>query len=417
MSIGEFVKSVVKLWLIAMLTAIVVLGAFSVGYLMRVAQGTVMAATVRAERPALPNIAGDQEQPAEFGVFWEAWRFIEQRYYGDTPATQQRVYGAIRGMVNSFGDPNTAFIDPTRAQIFRDDTNGSFEGIGAAVHVDDLGRIYIVEPYPGRPAAEAGLQPGDIILKVDGVAVDGMSLYEAIALIRGPADTQVVLTIFRDGADEPLDVSVVRARIEIEVVESERLEGDIGLVSLSEFSRGASEKVTEAIKDLQASGRLKGLVFDLRNNPGGLLDEAVFVASQFIADGVVTVEREKGGTEQVFEALPDGVATDIPLVVLINQGSASASEIVAGAIQENNRGTLVGAQSFGKGTVQIPYSLSDGSELRVTIAEWLTPKGRQINREGITPDIVVKRTQEDFKAKRDPQLDRAVEYLLDAMHK
>jgi carboxyl-terminal processing protease len=413
MSIGEFVKSVVRLWLIAMLTAIVALGAFSVGYLMRVAHGSG-ATQVRAEQAALPTTSGAKEQPAEFGVFWEAWRFIEQRYYGETPTTQERVYGAIRGMVNSFGDPNTAFIDPTRAQIFREDTNGSFEGIGAAVHVDDLGRIYIVEPYPGRPAAEAGLQAGDIILKVDGVAVDGISLYEAISLIRGPADTKVVLTIYRDGMDEPLDVPVVRARIEIEVVEAERLDGDIGLVSLSEFSRGASDKVKEAIKDLQSKGRLKGLIFDLRNNPGGLLDEAVFVASQFIADGVVTVEREKGGIEQVFEALPDGVATDIPMVVLINQGSASASEIVAGAIQESNRGTLIGAQSFGKGTVQIPYALSDGSELRVTIAEWLTPKGRQINREGITPDIIVKRTPDDIKAKRDPQLDRAVEYLLDS---
>ena len=182
-------------------------------------------------------------------------------------------------------------------------------------------------------------------------------------------------------------------------------------VSLSEFSRGASDKVGEAIQALQSDGQLKGLIFDLRNNPGGLLDEAVLVASQFIADGVITIEREKAGTEQVFEALPDGVATEMPLVVLINQGSASASEIVAGAIQENKRGTLIGDQSFGKGTVQIPYTLSDGSELRVTIAEWLTPKGRQINREGITPDIVVKRTQDDVKAKRDPQLDRALEHL------
>ena len=240
-----------------------------------------------------------------------------------------------------------------------------------------------------------------------------MNLYEAISMIRGPADTKVILTIYREGVEEPLEVTVVRARIEIEVVESKRLDHDIGYVSLSEFSRGAGEKVGKAIQALEAEGQLKGLVFDLRNNPGGLLDEAVFVGSQFIADGVITIEREKGGTEQVFEAQPDGVATKVPLAVLVNGGSASASEIVAGAIQETRRGVLIGEQTFGKGTVQIPYTLSDGSELRVTIAEWLTPKGQQINHEGIVPDIVVKRTQDDFKAGRDPQLDRAVEHLLE----
>ena len=410
MSIREFFQSVVKLCIIAMLAAVIILGAFSVGYLMRAAHGAELAGVVAQQpRPQAPG--GDNVESPEFDVFWEAWGFIEQRFYGQIPSKQERVYGAVRGMVNAFGDQNTAFIDPTRAEIFRQDTAGTFEGIGAAVRMDEMGRLYIVEPYPGRPAAEAGLQPGDIILKVDGASVEGKSLYEAISLIRGPADTAVVLYVFRDGIDEPFDVRVVRARIEIEVIDSKRLDGDIGYVSLSEFSRGTGENVGKAVQALEAEGRLKGLVFDLRSNPGGLVDEAVFVGSQFIADGVITIEREKGGTEQVFEARPGGLATKVPLVVLMNQGSASASEIVAGAIQEYGRVALIGDQSFGKGTVQIPYELSDGSELRVTIAEWLTPKGRQINGEGITPDIVVKRTQEDFKAGRDPQLERAVQYL------
>ena len=408
MTIGEFFKSVIKLWVIATLTAVVILAAFSVGYLMRAAHGAELVGVIAEQ--VRPQATGDT-QPADLTVFWEAWRFIEQRFYGQIPTAQDRVYGAIRGMVNAFGDQNTAFIDPKRAQIFRDDTAGSFEGIGAAVRLDEMGRLTIVEPFAGRPAAEAGLQPGDIVLKINGSSVEGLSLYEAISLIRGPADTKVTLNVFRVGVDEPFDVSVVRARIEIQIVESKRLDGDIGYVSLTEFSRGAGDKVGKAIQALESGGRLKGLVFDLRNNPGGLLDEAVFVGSQFIADGVITVEREKGGTEQVFEAQPGGTATQVPLVVLINQGSASASEIVAGAIQEYGRGKLVGDQSFGKGTVQIPYSLSDSSELRVTIAEWLTPKGHQINHQGVTPDIAVKRTQEDFKAGRDPQLDRAVQYL------
>ncbi|MGQ9501451.1 MAG: S41 family peptidase [Anaerolineae bacterium] len=411
MSVGEFLKSVVKLWVMAMLAAVLMIAAFGTGYFLRASYPLGPGTLESAVAPTQSRVE-DERQPAEFAVFWEAWQFIEQRFYGEIPPVQERVYGAIRGMVNAFGDPNTAFIDPTRAEIFRQDTSGSFEGIGAAVRIDQMGHLVIVEPYPGRPAAEAGLRRGDIILEIDGTSTEGMSLYEAISLIRGPANTKVTLTIFREGVEKPFDVTVTRARIEIKVVEAKRLDGNLGYVSLSEFSRGAADKIARAIKTLQSEGPLEGLILDLRNNPGGLLDEAIAVGSQFIADGVITIEREKGGTEQVFETLPDGVATDIPLVVLINQGSASAAEIVAGAIQDYKRGTVVGEQSFGKGTVQIPHTLSDGSELRVTIAEWLTPKGRQINGNGIAPDIVVERTQEDFEADRDPQLERAVEILL-----
>jgi carboxyl-terminal processing protease len=249
------------------------------------------------------------------------------------------------------------------------------------------------------------------VLAVDGTSLQGLSLYEAIGLIRGPAGTSVVLTISRENVDQPFDVTVNRARIEIEVVSSERLPNDIGYVQLTDFSRGATGKLAKAIQDLQAQGQLKGLVLDLRNNPGGLLDESILVGSQFINEGVITIERLKGDQEQKFEAQPGGVAPDVPLVVLVNRGSASASEIVAGAIKENNRGTILGEQTFGKGTVQIPHTLSDGSELRVTIAEWLTPTGQQISGEGIVPDIYVERTQQDFVEGRDPQLDRAVQYL------
>ena len=224
----------------------------------------------------------------------------------------------------------------------------------------------------------------------------------------------MVLTVFRDGVDEPFDVPIERARIELEVVESERLEGNIGYVRLTEFSRGATGKMAEAIKELSDEGPLEGLILDLRDNPGGLLDESIFVSSQFIDEGVITIERLKGDEEQVFEAQPGGAALDVPLVVLVNRGSASASEIVAGAIKENGRGTILGEQTFGKGTVQIPHTLSDGSELRVTIAEWLTPNGEQINGEGIVPDVYIERTQEDFVEERDPQLERAIEHLLES---
>jgi carboxyl-terminal processing protease len=415
MSIGDFFKAVVKLIVMIVLAVLVVVGAFSAGYVTRAMQSPAWGPSV-AENTAPPApqvVFSDEDVPPEFDVFWEAWAFIEQEFYGDVPSEQDRVYGAIRGLVNAYGDENTGFIEPDRAVIFREDVTGSFEGIGAAVRMDEMGRLIIAEPFAGRPAAEAGLLRGDVVLAVDGTPLQGLSLYEAIGLIRGPAGTTVVLTVFREGVDEPFDVPVVRARIEIEIVESERLEDDIGYVRLTEFNRGGSGEVAEAIKALEAEGPLKGLIFDLRDNPGGLLDESIFVSSQFISEGVITIERMKGGKEQVFEAQPGGAALDVPLVVLINRGSASASEIVAGAIRDNKRGILLGEQTFGKGTVQIPHTLSDDSELRVTIAEWLTPDGDQINGEGIVPDVYVERTQEDFVEGRDPQLERAIEYLLE----
>jgi carboxyl-terminal processing protease len=412
MDVAGFFKAITKLLAMVVLAAVVVAGAFGAGYVARathVPESTSLAAVSVPQSPQI--VFSDEDVPAQFDVFWEAWAFVEQEFYGEIPTEDERVYGAIRGMVNTYGDDDTAFIEPSRAAVFREDVTGSFEGIGAAVRMDDLGRLIIAEPFVGRPAAEAGLQRGDVVLAVDGVSLQGMSLYEAIGLIRGPAGSTVVLTILREDVEEPFDVSIVRARIEIEVIQSERLEGDIGYVRLSEFPRGASAKVAEAIQALQDEGELQGLIFDLRNNPGGLLDESIFVSSQFLGEGVVTIERFKGKTDNVFEAQPGGVALDVPLVVLVNRGSASASEIVAGAVQDNGRGIILGEQTFGKGTVQIPHQLSDGSELRVTIAEWLTPSEKEIKGEGIVPDVYVELTQEDFVEGRDPQLDRAVEYL------
>jgi carboxyl-terminal processing protease len=409
MVVRDLLKAVVKLVIMMVLALAVVAGAFGVGYV----SGSLRSRAQVPPAAAAPLQAapGDSKEPVGFGVFWEAWTAVESQFYGTIPSEQDRVYGAVRGMVATYGDPNTAFIEPKLASIFQEDISGSFEGIGASVRMNEMGQIVIAEPFVGHPAAKAGLLRGDVILSVDNESLDGMSLYEAISLIRGPAGTTVVLKIARQGVDKPFDVSVVRARIETKVVDSKRLSGDIGYVSLSEFSRGASSKIADAIRSLEAEGQLKGLVLDLRDNPGGLLDEAGLLASQFIDKGTVTIEREKGGKEHVLEAQPGGVALEVPLVLLVNRGSASASEIVAGAIKENGRGKLIGEQTFGKGTVQLPQTLSDGSELRVTIAEWLTPNKEQINGQGIVPDIVVERTQADFVDGRDPQLDRAVEYL------
>ncbi len=410
MAVRDLFKAVVKLAVMLVLAVSVVLGSYSVGYVNGSMRSRAQVPPRAAAAP-LPVATNNTNEPAGFGVFWEAWTVVESQFYGQIPSEQDRIYGATRGMVATYGDPNTAFVDPKLASIFRDDISGSFEGIGAAVRMDEMGRVVIADPFVGQPAAKAGVLRGDVIMSVDQKSLAGLSLYEAISLIRGPAGSTVVLTIARQGVDKPFDISVVRARIENKVVDSKRLTGDVGYVSLSEFSRGASSKIADAIRALEAEGQLKGLILDLRDNPGGLLDEAGMVASQFIDKGTITIERQKGGKDEVMEAQPGGVALDVPLVVLVNRGSASASEIVAGAIKENGRGKLVGEQTFGKGTVQLPQTLSDGSELRVTIAEWLTPNKEQINGQGIVPDIVVERTQADFVDGRDPQLDRAVEYL------
>jgi carboxyl-terminal processing protease len=319
-------------------------------------------------------------------------------------------------MVSSFDDQHTAFIDPVRASITRENIQGSFSGIGATVRLDEAGRLVIVDPMPGHPAFLAGIRPDDVVLEVDGQSVDGLTLFEAVLLIRGPTDSTVVLTIFREEEPEPFEVPIVRAKIELEVVESKLLNSvdgteKIGYVRLTQFSKGAAEKLTETINDLFAQGAT-ALIFDLRSNPGGLLSESVNVSSLFIEKGTVVVEKKE--TEDKTFSAKRGLLVaneDTPLVILVNGGSASASEIVAGAMQDHGRATIVGEQTFGKGSVQLPHQLSDGSELRVTIAEWLTPNGRQIHGEGITPDITVEMTFEDFEQGLDPQLDEAIGFL------
>ncbi len=422
------VKSIIKFMLIALLALGAVMIAFVAGMLVQAnffgpadSAATAGAVPLPAELKQLlpPTPMAEEDMPPEIATFWEAWAYLNEQFYGDIPPDDERVYGAIKGMVSSFGDQHTAFIDPVRAAINSENIQGSFSGIGATVRLDEAGRLIVVDPMPDHPAFLAGIRPGDMVLEVDGQSLEGLNLFEAVLLIRGPTGSTVKLLVLREDVPEPFEVDIVRATIELEVVESELKDGPngekIGYVRLTQFSGGAAEKLTEAIEALFDEGADR-LIFDLRSNPGGLLSEAVNVSSLFLEPGQVIVrEKLRSAEEKTFNAA-DGyqVALDVPLAVLVNGGSASASEIVAGAIQDTARGIVIGQQTFGKGSVQLPHTLSDGSELRVTIAEWLTPDNRQIHGEGITPDVEADMTFEDFEQGLDPQIDAAIEFLSDA---
>jgi len=354
------------------------------------------------------------EQSDQFQVFWEAWDLIEQYFYGDVPELPQIVYTAIQGSLRSLDDDYTAFLEPSVAAIVEEDATGEFQGIGAFVDMNEDGRLVIVHPFDGSPAEDAGLLAGDLVLEVDGISTSGKTLYEIISLIRGPEESEVTLLVYRETVSEPFEIVVRRERIEIPIVESELRDDGIGYLRLNEFSATAADLTESGLRDLIDQGAT-AIVFDLRQNPGGWLDQAIDVSDIFLDKGTVAIERFSDGSEQRFDSSSGDIGEDIPLVVLIDRGSASASEIVAGALQDRERAVLIGEQTFGKGSVQRPFTLSDGSELRVTVARWFTPNNRAIHGEGLPADIEVPWPDEELGPDEDPQLERAVEYLLGGM--
>lgn len=354
------------------------------------------------------------EDEKTFQLFWETWDLVQQHFYGELPDMQEITYAAIRGMLDTLNDDYTAFIEPKVASILEEDASGEFEGIGAFVDLDDAGRVRIVDTFKNGPAEQAGLQAEDRVIAVDGESIIEDTLYEAIGLIRGPAGSDVILTVEREGTPEPFEVTVTRARLDIPIVEAEMRDDGIGYIRLYEFSATAREVLEKNLEDL-LNQNPDGIVLDLRQNPGGWLDQAIDVADLFLGDKLVAVERFSDGRERQFEADAGDVGEDVPLVVLVDGGSASASEIVAGALQDQDRAILVGTTTFGKGSVQRPFKLSDGSELRVTIARWFTPDDQPIHNHGLMPDIEVPWPQEDREQDPDTdiQLERAVEYLIE----
>ncbi len=350
----------------------------------------------------------------EFDIFWQAWDRIESNFIGDLPDEKQRTYAAIRGSMESLNDPYTVFIEPVARQREREQLEGIFGGIGAYVTRPEDGGPIILEPIPGNPAEAAGILAGDELHAVDGTPITPeLTVADVADLVKGEKGSAVVLTVLHPGETEVVEISVVRGDILLPSVVYRLLEEDqkVGYIRLSRFSGESGQEVAGAIEDLREQGAER-FVLDLRQNRGGLLDAAIDVSDHFLDGGIVLIQQSRDQGEQSYTATPSTLEDEAPLVVLIDGGSASASEIVAGALKDRERAVLIGPEAtFGKGSVQLVYDLSDGSSVHVTSARWFTPNRTQLDGEGISPDILVEITQEAIDNGRDEVLNRAVQYL------
>jgi len=351
----------------------------------------------------------DEELEELFQPFWESWDLLHENYVDQPLDDLALMRGAISGMLAATGDKHTSYMNPEQFEQANAEMSGEeYTGIGAWVNTTGE-YIEVVSPMKNSPAEKAGLKAKDIVIAIDGEDMTGIPGDLALQKILGPAGEAVTLTIRR--GEEILEFTIVREKITVPAVEYEMLEDDIAYIALNTFNELSTKQMRDALKELLPQNP-KGLIFDLRNNGGGFLVTAIEITSEFISDGIVMYEEYGDGSRESYNAQPGGLATEIPLVVLINEGTASASEITAGAIQDYGRGTLIGVTSYGKGSVQNWIALkTERGGVRITIARWLTPNGNQINEVGLTPDIEVPYTKEDVDADRDPQLDAAIDFL------
>ncbi len=351
----------------------------------------------------------------DFSLFWDAYNKLQQNFVDPSKINNQKIiYGAISGMAKSLDDPYTEFFDPTQAKAFQQDLAGSFEGIGMEVGLKK-GQLTVIAPLKNTPAERAGLKSGDQIIKIDGKSTYDMTIGDAVNLIRGKKDTLVTLTIFREGLDTTKDIKIVRGTIKIDSVTWELKENDVAYIHIVQFDQSLSADFKKVSNEILKSSAKK-IILDLRDNPGGYLEVSQDVAGWLLKPGqIVTIEDfGKNKEQQQYKAEGNGVFSNYPMVVLINKGSASASEILAGALRDDRSVKLIGEKSFGKGSVQEVINLSDNeSFLKITIAKWLTPKGNSISEVGLTPDIKVDITDEDVNSNKDSQLDKALEIVKD----
>ncbi len=368
------------------------------------------------------NVIPSATQPkgVDMTQFWTAYQLLNQNFVvthasSTFPTQQQQLEGAIAGLTASFGDPYTTFFPPADAQVFQQDISGSFGGIGLQIDNDAQGRLVAVSPMKDTPASRAGIQSGDIILMIGTTSAQLLASDQAVKIIRGPVGTQVTLTLQRQGQPKPVVVTLTRETINIPIIDTKKMDGGIFVISLYSFSENSADLFRNALRDFVQSGDTK-LVLDLRGNPGGYLEAAVTMASYFLPVGDVVVTEDFRGKQDNVSHRSLGYNVfqgnqNFKMAILVDQGSASASEILSGALQQHNVAKLIGTRTFGKGSVQELMDLGGGAELKVTIARWLTPNGSSISDGGLQPDIPASRTQADVTAGKDPQMDAAILYL------
>lgn len=380
-------------------------GAFYIGYKKGFAETKII------EIKGVADINPNEEANADFGVFWQAWDKLKSKYVkGKDIKDQDLVYGAISGMLESLGDPYTVFMNPEDARKFTEDVNGNFGGIGAELENRNK-QVVVVTPLKDTPADRAGIKPGDVILKAGDKDFSDVDVTEAVKIIRGDPGTKIMLLIMRDGFSAPKNFEITRQIIKVPTVKWEWKDDKIVYLELYNFNQNAPFAFYSAVLESVPKGA-KGMILDLRNNPGGYLDVAVNIAGWFMKSGETVVsERFANGDTDILKSSGTAALKDFPTVVLVNGGSASASEILAGALRDNRGVKIVGEKTFGKGTVQALEDLKDGSVIKITIADWVMPKGKVLNGNGIEPDYAVKMTDDDIKNDRDPQLEKALEVL------
>ncbi len=392
------------------LLIVLVLGGFLGGMALGARQGRIGAEKefYGGEIENYENIPEYLSKDVDFRLFWDVWNLAKTNYVHQPVQDTKLFYGALSGIISALGDPYSVFFDPKTAEDFKKELEGTFSGIGAELGIKN-NQLTIIAPLPDTPAERIGLKAGDQILAIDGRDTTDMSLDYAVSIIRGEKGTDVILTIWRDGWDKMNDFKITRDKIEVASVKWE-MKDNVAYIEINHFNEDTSRRFNQAVVDLLAKNP-KGLVLDLRNNPGGFLNTAIEIAGEWIPNDVVVIEQMDDGQRN--EERSEGLARlqNLRTVVLVNRGSASASEIVAGALQDYNKATILGEKTFGKGSVQNFESLADGSAVKITVAEWLTPKGRLIDKEGIVPDIEVSLTEEDYDVNRDPQMDKAIEII------
>ena len=354
----------------------------------------------------------------DFSPLWKSWNVINEKFVPATttnPVTdEEKLYGTIAGLAGSLGDPYTVFLPPEDAEIFEDDISGNFEGVGMEIGIRD-NILTVIAPLKGNPAERAGIKTGDKIVKIDDTPTDGMTIDRAVKLIRGPGGTAINLTIFREGESELLEILVVRDVIQIPTTETELTDNGIFVIRLFNFSAISPNLFREALREFIETNTDK-MILDLRGNPGGFLEAAIDMASWYLPAGKVIVTEDFGGNNKPRIHRSKGYNifnNNLKMTILVNQGSASASEILAGALSQHGKATIVGDKTFGKGSVQELVKITPDTSLKVTVARWLTPNGKSISDGGVTPDVEVELTPEDFEAGIDPQFDKAVEILLE----